>query len=125
MATNFVNFMTSISDKSLYILFLSVVVLSAAIFLFRRSKDEKSSIFLDDLLLGEDNRISKTAVAYFVSLGLTTWVIVYLTTIDKLTEGYFGLYMTGWVTPLVMKIVFNKSSPIKTVPDEADSVDGK
>lgn len=60
-------------------------------------------------LLTENGKVSKIAVSYMLVLGVTTWVIIWLTVRDKLTEGYFAAYGGLWVAPLVAKVVFNKT----------------
>jgi len=42
-------------------------------------------------------------------LCVSTWVILYLLRVDKLTEGYFTIWIGAWVVPLVAKVVFNKT----------------
>ncbi len=73
--------------------------------MFKRDKDPDSKINLDDLLLGDDGRLSKAAVVLLGSFLLTTWVIIHLTLTDKLTEAYLGAYMAAWVIPTVTKLI--------------------
>lgn len=79
--------------------------------LLRRSRDEDSKIYLDDLLLGEDGRISKAAAVMFGAFTLTTWMMVYMTVGGKMTEGYFTAYLGAWVAPTVARIIFGKREP--------------
>jgi hypothetical protein len=60
-------------------------------------------------LIMENGRVSKIALAFMLVLLVSTWVIVDMTIKGKLTEGMFGLWLGAWVTPLVAKVVFNKS----------------
>lgn len=93
---------------------LAVTVLSILWALERRSRNTRSKIALDDLLIGDDGRMSKAAAVMFGSFAMTTWVVVYLTINGKLTEGYFAAYIAAWVAPAVAKI-------IKGPPDVAAS----
>ncbi len=77
--------------------------------LIQRSRNIASGFNLDDLLIGDDGKASKTAAVMFGSFGVTSWVIVYLALEEKLTEGYFGAYIAAWVVPIVTKII--KGSP--------------
>jgi hypothetical protein len=87
---------------------LGVVVILAYFTLRARSRSGASAINLDDLLLGEDGKVSKAAAVMMGSFAGTTWVIVYLTLCDKLTEGYFAAYLAAWVAPTVTKLIVNK-----------------
>jgi hypothetical protein len=60
-------------------------------------------------LIMENGKVSKIALAFMVVLGVTTWIVAYLTLRDKMTEGYFTSYGLMWVAPLVAKVVFNKT----------------
>lgn len=89
---------------------IALVVLALAIIvsLWRAHRSMHVKFDLLDLLM-EGSRVSKIAVAFMLVLGVSTWVIVYQTINDKLTEGIFGLWITAWVVPLVAKVVFNKA----------------
>lgn len=71
----------------------------------RRNKAVASKIQLDDLLLGEDGRISKAASVMMGSFGLTSWVIIWQTINGALTEWMFTAYMGAWVLPTVTKLI--------------------
>lgn len=60
-------------------------------------------------LIMENGRVSKIAIAFMLVLAVTTWVIIDLQLKGALTEGYFTMYGTMWVVPLVAKVVFNKT----------------
>lgn len=74
----------------------------------QRRKDFDFNAF--DLIM-ENGKVSKIGVAFMMVLGVTTWLIIDLQITGKLTEGYLGIYGTMWVTPLVARVVFNKTSP--------------
>lgn len=69
-------------------------------------------------LIMENGKVSKIAFAFMLVLGVSTWVIVTLAIKDKLTDGMFGLWLGAWVTPLVAKVVFNKTD----MPPETGTV---
>jgi hypothetical protein len=84
---------------------LAIVILTILWSLERRSRNAHSKINLDDLLVGDDNRLSKAAAVMMGSFAMTTWVIVYLALNNHLTEGYFSAYIAAWVAPAVAKII--------------------
>lgn len=83
---------------------LLIILLSILRAIHRRDKDTGSAINLEDLLLGDDGRLSKAAIVMLGSFALTSWVIVYLTLSDKLTEGYFAAYGGFWIAPVVVRL---------------------
>ena len=87
------------------ILVLALAVLMIMWALERRNKSAASRISLDDLLIGDDGKMSKASAVMFGSFALTTWVVVYLTINDKLTEFIFGAYVAAWVAPAVTNIL--------------------
>lgn len=86
---------------------LAIAVLLVFWGLERRNRNAGSAINLDDLLIGDDGKISKAAAVMMGSFALTTWVMIYLTLESKLTEGYFAAYLAGWVAPAVTKLIVN------------------
>lgn len=90
---------------------LALLALAAALVLWSMWRAHRSRLLDFNLfdLITENGRVSKIAVSYMLVLGVTTWVIVWLTVRDKLTEGYFTAYGALWVAPLVAKVVFNKT----------------
>ncbi len=62
-----------------------------------------------DLVMNK-GKVDKISFAFMLVLAVTTWVIIDLQVNGKLTEGYFTMYGGLWVTPLVAKVVFNKTS---------------
>ena len=86
---------------------------TAAIIAFsfwRMHKNPNVNFSLFDLVM-ENGRASKVGVAFMVTLGVTTWVIVDLTIKGKMSEGFLGIYGSMWVTPLVARVIFGKSEP--------------
>lgn len=90
---------------------LAIVVLLIIWTLIRRSRSATSGIDLDDLLLGDDGKVSKAAAVMFGAFGLTTWVIIYLTINDKLSDSYFTAYLAAWVAPTVARIIKGSDAP--------------
>jgi hypothetical protein len=77
----------------------------------RRSRAADSLINIEDLLLGEDGRISKGAFVMIGAFLLTSWLMVYLTVADKMTEAYLGIYVGAWVAPTVAKLFSSNAPP--------------
>jgi hypothetical protein len=92
---------------------LGLLALAGALVLISLWRAHRSALLQFNLfdLITENGKVSKIAVSYMLVLGVTTWVIVWLTVRDKLTEGYFTAYGALWVAPLVAKVVFNKDVP--------------
>lgn len=74
---------------------------------YRIHQNPNVDLNLFDLLL-EGGRMSKISVAFMVAFCFSTWLMAYLALAGKMTEGYFGLYGTLWVGPLVARVIFNK-----------------
>lgn len=97
------------TPRQILLAVLAIAAFLVLVSMWRAHRDALSQFNAFDLLM-ENGRVSKIAVAYMLVLGVTTWVIVWLTVRDKLTEGYFTSYGALWVVPLVAKVVFNKDS---------------
>ncbi len=95
---------------------LVVLILVIAWSLHKRDEDRHSKIDLEDLLLGEDGRLSKAAAVMLGAFALTTWQMIYLTLSDKMTEGYLGIYVAAWIAPTVARLF--KAEPAPTPPAE-------
>src|SRR5262245_36512088 len=93
--------------KVLMLALLGVLLVLVVVTLRRRDRASDSPIKLEDLLLGEDGRISKAAAVMMGAFALTSWAIAYLAVNDKLTEGYFGAYLAAWVAPTVTRLIVN------------------
>lgn len=93
------------SDKIIAALILLLIGLLIARALAKRDKCAESKLSLDDLLLGDDGRMSKGAIVMFGAFGLTTWMMAILTLRDRMSEGYFGLYSAAWITPTVVALI--------------------
>ena len=91
-------------------LILGAVVSFVAWMLHRRSVSATSKIHLDDLLLGDDGKMSKSAAVMFGGFALTSWTIVYLTITGKLDAVYFGAYLAAWVAPTVTRLIVSNAA---------------
>lgn len=87
--------------------------------LYRAHCDPDNKINLVDLVL-ENGRMSRTGVAFMVTLGFSVWMMVNLEVKGHMTEGYFTTFCAVWVTPIVARLVFQKpdqqSPPAKETP---------
>jgi hypothetical protein len=101
------------------VLILATVWLTVAV--LRRNRDPLSRINIEDLLLGEDGRVSKAAVVMLGAFMLTSWQMIYFTAAGKMTEGYMGLYMAAWVGPTLAKL-FNQPSEKKNAEPSSTTV---
>lgn len=99
------------TPQMILIAVLAIAAIAVLVSLIRRGRAVHSSINLEDLLLGEDGRISKAACVMLGSFLMTTWVIVFLTYTGNLTEGYYTAYLAAWVAPTIAKVF--KSQPVQ------------
>lgn len=83
---------------------LVLVVLWFLAAIIRRNKDPSSRINIEDLLLGDDGRMSKASVVMLGAFMLTTWLMIYLTAGGKMSEGYLAIYVSAWIAPTVTKL---------------------
>ncbi len=84
---------------------LVAIILLIGRSLLARSRDKKSKIDLDDLLIGEDGKLSKAAAVMMGAFAMTTWMMVFLTVAEKMTEGYLAIYGGLWVGPTVTALI--------------------
>lgn len=87
------------------ILVLAVLVMSIMTSLVHKSRSWTSKVRIDDLLLGEDEKISRAACVLLGSFLLTSWGMVFMWLNEKMTEGYFAAYLAAWVAPAVTKLI--------------------
>ena len=92
---------------------LLLVVIYLTIILIKRSRSSSSNLDLEDLLLGDDDKISKAAFVMMGSFAMTTWLMIYLTLNAKMTEGYLSIYVGAWIVPTVVKMI---KGPTPEVP---------
>lgn len=87
---------------------LAAAILSVLLSFWRAHRNALIQFSAFDLIM-ENGKVSKIALAFMMVLGVTTWIMIYLTIQGKMTEGYFGAYGVMWVGPLVAKVIFNKT----------------
>lgn len=84
-------------------LILALILLVILWSLYRFHKGPKQ-FDLTDLLM-ENGRVSKIAVAFMLTLVVTTWMMAYMTLTKSITEGYFSIYVAAWIAPIVARII--------------------
>lgn len=84
---------------------LACVIVYIAFVLVKRSRSSNSALNLEDLLLGDDGKMSKAAAVMMGSFAMTTWLMIYLTLNNKMTEGYLSIYVGAWIVPSVVKLI--------------------
>jgi hypothetical protein len=95
--------------KTLGLIGLLLILVVIVRTLANRDKCQSSKISFDDLLLDVDGRMSKSAIVMFGSFGMTSWMMVFLTLSDKMSEGYLTIYGGLWIIPAVTKLI--KAAP--------------
>lgn len=65
--------------------------------LWRAQKSRTSPIDLAHLLVDRDGHTSLRQAGECLALLVTSWIVLWLTVSDKLTEGIFGVYIVAWV----------------------------
>lgn len=103
--------------KTVMALLLALIALLMWRGLVRRNHASASQINLDDLLLGDDGKMSKAAVVMLGAFGVTTWMMVFLTLQGKMTEGYLGIYVAAWIAPTVTRLVTNRPPDMTPAPE--------
>lgn len=99
---------------------LAFALLGGAGLLILRSRGVVSRIQLEDLLLGDDGRISNSKFLLLCSWVMATWLIIYLAVSGQLTEGYFGLYIGAFVAPSVAQALKSRPEGPAYSPGEHD-----
>lgn len=109
------------------------LLLLAALFIIIRSmlnktRDKSSPIDLDELICEWNPLINRMQISWIrvIASGafvLSCWMMVYLTVTGKMTEGYFGLFNTAWVAPILAAIIWGKKPPAPSGPATAITAD--
>jgi len=87
--------MTTIILTNTMVSILSIsIILFIIILLYLQYKPDNFD--LRSLLLGQNNKPSINKLGQLIALFLSSWGFVFLTLHDKLTETYFGVYMSVW-----------------------------
>ena len=93
---------------------LAMLLIALGWYLINRGRTRASRINLEDLLLGDDGRISNSKFFHLCSWIMATWLIVYLAVSGQLSEGYFVAYIGAFVAPAVAQAL--KSKPEGQAP---------
>lgn len=102
-----------ITDIYLYaVLAFFISLMLYSVWRFQRNPNNQFDIL--DLLM-EDGRVSRTAVAFSVTLVVTSWIVLKLAINGTMTEGYLGIYGGLWVTPILTRM-FATSTPSSKEP---------
>jgi hypothetical protein len=120
-----VNLLSLMQFKTIMALALIIGALLILRSLVNRDKSAGSRLLLDDLLLGDDGKWSKAATVMLGAFSVTTWMMVYLTLRDKITEGYLGIYVAAWIAPTVTRLVTGPKAEITTESVTATSTTTK
>lgn len=91
------------------VLLLSLLLLTG-VSIWRAHCNPENQINIVDLVL-EHGRMSRIAVAFMLTLGVTTWLMVDLEVRGRMSEAYLMAYGGMWVGPLVAKVIFNRADP--------------
>jgi len=63
---------------------------------------------LADLVTGDNERVSLSKLGQITALGVSTWGFIVLTEQGKLTETYFGIYMSVWTGAKILQSGIDK-----------------
>lgn len=99
--------------KILMIAALILVIIAIIFVLIKRDRSTTSLINLEDLLIGDDGKLSKAAAVMMGAFAMTTWLMVYLALNSKMTEGYLAIYVGAWIAPTVTRLIVAKPEPVK------------
>ena len=71
--------------------------------IYRAQRDKNFQFDLFDLIM-ENGRVSKVAVAFMITLAVTSWIVLRMTIDGKMNELIFGAYGAMWVAPIIAKL---------------------
>lgn len=106
-----------LQTKPLMALALALIILLIAWLLIRRHRTATSPLNFDDLLIGDDGKISKAATVMFGSFAFTTWLMGYLAFSGKMDATYFAAYLAAWVAPAVTKLIVGRPLPTVAITE--------
>ena len=89
------------------ILIIGILIFAWAF--YRAQHNPNFDFDLFDLIM-ENGRVSKVAVAFMVTLAVTSWILLRLTLDGKLTEAYFGAYGAFWIAPIIARLFSAQST---------------
>ena len=103
----------------------AVVLFTLAILwsLYRAHKDRNGMRYFNlfDLLM-ENGRVSRIGCVFMTALIVSSWLIIDLQVHGKMTEGYFGLYIAAWITPVVAKLFSTPPSGTTSTTETKTSI---
>ena len=100
--------------------FLLVALGALAVLLRFHADPARQNFDLSDLWM-ENGRVSKISVFIVGAFLVTSWVIVHLTFADKMTEGYFTIYVGAWIAPIITRIIKGASPTEKETGKETQT----
>lgn len=99
------------TDQTLYLI-LGGTALLVVFVVWRYQRCDRNPFDLLDLIM-ENGRASRLAAAFFVTLIVTSWIMVKLAIDQKMSEGYLIAYGGMWISPILAKM-FATSPPAVT-----------
>lgn len=97
---------------------LALLLIWLARVLMHRSRlpNAQSRVNLESLLLNPDGSMDKAAcIAYFVLI-VTSWAFITMAMRGQMTNEVFGIYIGGWVTPILVKLFKGEPLPAVQIP---------
>ena len=91
-----------------------IVALVIAWSFYRAHKAQDIVFNLYDLLL-ENGKVSRLAVVFMGSFGVSSWIMIRTTIDGKMNEGLFMAYGGVWVAPIIAKLFSSVASSSTTV----------
>ncbi len=89
---------------------LTVLAFGAVVVLysFWRAHSRKDFDFNAFDMIMQNGRVSRTAVFFILAGLVSTWIVVHRELAGTLTEGFFGLWLTAWVGPILAQMYGTK-----------------
>jgi hypothetical protein len=94
------------------VIVLALAIAAIIVLFWRAQRDRANPFDIMDLVM-EENKASKTAVAFLLAFFGTSWVIVDQEIKGTLSAEIFAAYLVAWVGPLTAKVIFNKTEAPK------------
>lgn len=84
-----------LSNDMMFVI-LGSILIGILIYLYNATNNTKSDIDVADLVM-VDGKISDSKLIRLLAFVISSWGLVYLITINALSEWYFLMYMGAWV----------------------------
>ena len=91
---------------------------------YRAQRNPNFAFDLFDLIM-ENGRVSKVAVAFMITLAVTSWIVLRMTIDGKMTELIFGAYGAMWVAPLCAKLFAPQQNSTSITSSSTTTIEGK